>query len=181
MLIDGKKLMISVSCGKFIIDAADARFLCGYNWRIFKIGNTSYVKSFSYSNGKPRKTFYLHRLLLDLKNSPLVVDHIDGDGLNNSRSNLRVLTRGQNAARTVNGERNQFTGLSKEHGLYYVRLKHNNVAYHIGKYSDPVIAAMAYDKAALELRGELAILNFPDLVDQHHNIKLRDYKNGGKK
>lgn len=175
-MIIGDSLKISIAHGCFYIDPCDVSKIIGFNWRIFKIGNTSYVKSFKYSGGKPKETYYLHRLIMGVsKDTDMVVDHIDGNGLNNRKSNLRLLKRGQNATRQVNRERNGIMGVEKSGNLFFVRIKHDGKRYYIGKFNDEVMAGMAYDKAAIYFRGDLAILNFPDLVDQHSELVLRDF------
>lgn len=178
MLIDSRKLEITVQSGKFTIDADDISKIVGYNWRVFKIGNTHYVKAFEYSAGKPRNTYYIHRIIMGLgkEKDGIVVDHIDGNGLNNSKENLRTLDRGQNCARSVNRKNKDFKGLNLRGSSYYVYVQHLGKKYHVGKFEDKIIAAMAYDKAAIDLLGDLAVLNLPDLVCEHENLKLRDYR-----
>lgn len=88
------------------------------------------------------------------------VDHINGDKLDNRKQNLRVCTRAQNQANVGVTSRNKsgFKGVSFDRGKWVARTK----GVHLGRFTDPVEAARAYDKKAIELFGEFANLNFKD-------------------
>lgn len=178
MIVEGNKLEITVESGKFIIDAEDISKILSYNWRVTQIGNTKYVKSFQYRSGKPIFTYYIHRMILGIgKEEERVVDHIDGNGLNNSKSNLRIVTRSENCARSINRKDKSFRGVIKRGSIYYSYIQYKGKKLHVGKFSDEVCAAMAYDKASIELNGVMAVLNLPDLISEHKNLILRDFKN----
>src|SRR5690242_7752855 len=91
-----------------IIDAADAD-LCRYKWHAIRQGNTWYARTNITVSGRPaktrQKTVLMHRLVVGAEVGQ-EVDHQDGDGLNNCRSNLRVCTKQENA-------RNRKAGRSK--------------------------------------------------------------------
>jgi len=90
------------------------------------------------------------------------VDHADGNGLNNQRSNLRVCTQAQNNANssTRRSSRSGFKGvhwcLKRE--KWIVQCAHK----HVGQFAEKVEAAKAYDVAAVAAYGEFARLNFPN-------------------
>ena len=94
----------------------------------------------------------------------LHVDHIDGNSLNNRRSNLRVCTEGQNQLNK--GGRG---GKSKYKGVWYrldtlkwaAEIRADKRRYTLGCFADEIAAAMAYDEASIRLHGEFARLNFP--------------------
>jgi hypothetical protein len=89
-LAEGAKL-IPLTQGKFaIVDAADYEWLSQYKWFVKKRKNTSYAES-----KKKGKTVKMHRLITGAP-PHLFVDHIDHNGLNNRRSNLRLCTQQQN-------------------------------------------------------------------------------------
>lgn len=73
-----------------LVDAADAEWLSCYRWRAIRIRNTWYAVR---DGGE--KLLYMHRLILDAPDG-LVVDHRDGNGLNNTRANLRLATIREN-------------------------------------------------------------------------------------
>ena len=94
------------------------------------------------------------------------VDHINGNPLDNRKSNLRICTNAENQRnRGVN--KNNTSGYkgvcwAKQNKKWKARIKHNGKLIHLGYYKDKEEAARAYDKKAKELHGEYAYLNFPD-------------------
>lgn len=94
------------------------------------------------------------------------VDHQDGDGLNNQRSNLRPATARQNA---YNRRSHALSGLkgvswvaaSRKRGA---RITANGERHYLGLYDDKREAALAYDVSARLLHGEFARLNFPEMT-----------------
>jgi hypothetical protein len=99
-----------------------------------------------------------------------VVDHENCNGLDNQYSNLRIATESQNAA----NKRNYTVGISGYHGVAYHRkskkfraiVQVHGKKHQIGIFTNAEEAARARDKAAKELQGEYAVLNFPDEVTQ---------------
>ncbi len=95
----------------------------------------------------------------------LCVDHINGDPLDNRRSNLRVCTHAQNLQnkRKAKHGRALFKGLAWRADIqkWQVSVARGGKRYHLGFFLDQGAAARAYDKKALELFGEFAKLNFP--------------------
>ncbi len=104
----------------------------------------------------------MHQLLLP---DATIADHIDGDGLNNRRSNLRPASEAQNAAHARKGKNNTsgFKGVDQNGGRssWRARILVNGKSLYLGRFSTKEEAARAYDAAALVHFGEFAILNFP--------------------
>lgn len=148
-----------------IIDARDFALICNHKWYASKGGNTQYAVTNIYREDRSRGRLALHRVLMDAP-AGMDVDHIDGDGLNNRRSNLRLATRSQNI---YNKPANR-GGTSKFKGVHWnpklnkwrasVTIK--GVKTNIGCFVDEADAARAYDVKARELFGEYARLNFPE-------------------
>jgi hypothetical protein len=108
----------------------------------------------------------MHRIILGLKDEdPRLGDHIDGDGLNNIRSNLRVASSSGNAQnrRLSCCSSSGFKGVTwrKRERVWYAQIGYKDTRKHLGVFSTAEEAARAYDKAALQLFGEFANLNFP--------------------
>jgi len=109
------------------------------------------------------KNVHLHRLILGAQPGELV-DHIDGNGLNNLMSNLRICTNAQNQR----NQRPQKGGTSIYKGVYWRKDNKKWMAYiqfdrertHLGCFNSELDAAVAYDKKARELFGEFARTNF---------------------
>jgi len=103
----------------------------------------------------------LHRFLTGW---PLV-DHINGDGLDNRRANLRPATTSQNLAnrRIQCNNRSGFKGVGwhTSTGKWRSRIVVDGKRFNLGAFTTPEAAALAYDAAARELHGEFACVNFP--------------------
>ena len=119
------------------------------------------------------KKVYMHR---EIAGAPAgyEVDHIDHNPLNNTRSNLRICTRGQNGANTTKmAAKNGTPTTSRYKGVHFVGgpnpwnvgIVINRTRRHLGQFSDERVAGLAYDKAARKLFGGYACLNFPDVDD----------------
>ena len=107
----------------------------------------------------------MHREILGITDPKINVDHLDGDGLNNQRSNLRVCTDSQNGANRGKQKNNKsgYKGVhwNKKTKKWAAQIQYHKKVLNLGYYSDIIEAAKAYDKKALELFGEFARLNFP--------------------
>lgn len=92
-------------------------------------------------------------------------DHINGNGLDNRRSNLRQVTHAQNCAnqRRPRSNTSGFKGVSwrKDIQRWAAYIRNNGEASHLGMFDSKEEAARAYDAAALTVWGEYAALNFP--------------------
>jgi hypothetical protein len=97
-----------------------------------------------------------------------VIDHIDGDGLNNVRSNLRLATQTQNKrnARKPKHNTSGYKGVWYDYNSrrtpWRACISFDNKTLHVGKFTEPEAAARAYDEAARKYHGEFAHLNFPE-------------------
>jgi hypothetical protein len=108
-----------------------------------------------------QRTISLHTLLTGWP----MVDHVNGDGLDNRRSNLRPASPRQNNAnlRLARNNTSGFKGVSfhKQTGRFRAALNTNGKCIHLGLFSTAEEAAHAYDVAAIQLWGEFARPNFP--------------------
>lgn len=112
------------------------------------------------------KTVPLHRIIIqeDIENKE--VDHINMDGLDNRRCNLRIVTRQQNSfnqRKRVNTT-SKFRGVYKRYDTksnpYRVCITKNNITCNFGQYKTELEAALVYDREVVKLFGQFATLNF---------------------
>jgi len=105
----------------------------------------------------------MHRVILKAPEDKFI-DHINHNGLDNRKSNLRICTMQQNAwnMRKQRGNRvSQYKGVTRRNdtGKWQARIICNRKRISIGCFDDEMAAAMAYDNKAKELFGEYAALN----------------------
>jgi hypothetical protein len=157
---------IVLSKGKCaLVDDEDYEYLNQWKWSLSGPPNSLYAIR-AYGPRRKREYIQMHRVIM---NTPkhLVVDHIDHNGLNNQKSNLRNCTRQQNQMNMK-----VIKASSKYRGVYlaphqsktsiYAGIRVNGRHKHLGSFKTEVEAAMEYDKVAKQFRGEFAILNFPN-------------------
>ena len=159
------EIQIELTQGKVaIIDEADWPLVSGFGWYAVKDRNIWYAQANTSRKEGPRRTVRMHRLLLGLTDQKIKIDHRDGNGLNNRRTNLRACTHAQNLWNTVAHANNTsgFKGVSwdKQSGRWKAQIRGDLKKKHIGYFSTPEEAYAAYCAAALELHGEFC--NFGD-------------------
>lgn len=147
-----------------LVDDEDFEFLNQFKWQAVKKPNTFYaVKNFPNGKGK-QISVYMHRIILQLKDSKIHCDHKDGNGLNNQKYNLREATHAQNQrnkkARETGTSRYKGVTLRKSYTKWRATIILNKKYIHIGYFINEIDAAKAYDEKAKELFGEFAWLNF---------------------
>lgn len=154
---------IPLSRGKVaLIDDEDADLICPHKW--YAINSPAnpvwYACRASYS-GEKQKRLWMHRVILGVSAE---VDHIDRDGLNNRRGNLRLATRAQNRANSRSKSQSGFRGVYGAGQRYRAQIRVDGTTYHLGIFEMPEDAAKAYDTAAIFYFGQFATLNYPRLA-----------------
>mgnify|MGYP003383480200 CR=1 FL=1 len=154
--VDGDLAYVTLTQGyEAVINASDAPLVAGWNWYAIKDGNTVYAQR-SRPAGE-RRIVRMHRVLMGDPDG-LLVDHRDGDGLNNIRSNLRLATCQQNVhnARISKSNTSGFKGVSwrKTNGKWHAQIRLNGRQRNLGYFQTPEAAHDAYCKASSSLHGE---------------------------
>lgn len=141
------------------IDRADLDTVRPHNWSARPSRNTWYAQMQAAG-----RIVSMHRLIAGAAPG-IEVDHRDGDGLNNTRENLRAATRSRNTANTpltaANTTGYKGISLDRKSGRWRAEIKHAKNRRSLGYHDTPEDAARAYDAAARELHGAYAALNFP--------------------
>jgi hypothetical protein len=155
---------IKLTQGKIaIVDDEDYDFINQWKWQFIKnkSENIYAYRRFWDAENKIMKHVLMHRLIMKLTDKNIFIDHIDHNGLNNQKSNLRFCTKSQNGA-----NRKSALGVSKFLGVaphggngWQSQICKDRKKIYIGKYKTEEEAALAYNKKALELFGEFAKLN----------------------
>ena len=130
----------------------------------------SYLSQFGYAvRTSGVVSVYLHRVILGraIGHNPLSgerCDHVNGDGLDNRRDNLRVASHAQNMRNRRASGRSKYLGVCwhAASSKWQAEIRSNGQRSYLGVFVDESDAARAYDRAAIESHGEFARLNFPD-------------------
>ena len=149
-----------------ILDLQDYFRLRGFKW--FLSGNkTNLYASRTYKIGHKKVTIKsMHR---DITNVPkdLVVDHINGNGLDNRRENLRLATHAQNMynrPKIKSKTSSPFIGVYFDNRIpkWTAKIRFQGKRIYLGSFKSEIDAAKAYDAAALKYHGQFAKLNFSE-------------------
>lgn len=139
-----------------VVDDVDYKRMCRYKWHVtHNYNGTLHYASRSFTiasrSKKPKpcrisKTISMHRQLMK-PGRWLVVDHIDGNGLNNQRCNLRVVTTRQNLINRHRPQRHALHGVSQSTtGRWYAQICVGGIHYNLGQYDTEQIASDVYMK-----------------------------------
>jgi len=152
--IDGDVAYVTLTRGfEAIIDTTDIPLIGSYHWAVI-CGKFGHGYAYRYASGGQ---ISMHRFLTGACKGQYV-DHADGDGLNNRRSNLRICTQTQNMANRVVDRRNKLgiKGVSQNGAGYSGTITTNGRKVHLGTFRTPEEASAAYRGAARILWGDFA-------------------------
>lgn len=154
---------VQLSQGKFaLVDDGDFDSVNRWKWSFQKMPTVDgYAVRVVKENGRYRK-IYLHRFLCGFPTGK-VIDHVDGDGLNNQRENLRVCVQHENISNQRKKKNNTsgFKGVSfhRRTGKWAAQITFQRVKRHIGLFPDAQSASDAYDQASKKTHGEFGLPN----------------------
>lgn len=155
------------------VDDQDYARLSEFTWRILhKPGSRRWYAQTEYRIDGKGQRFYavMHRVILNVLPG-IVIDHIDGDGLNNTRANLRICDASDNNANTSKRAPEKSTSKYKgvwkgsDRQVWTAKLsRHGRIVYR-GSFETEIEAAHAYDRAVLQFCPGVGRLNFPAAPD----------------
>lgn len=151
-----------------LIDDALVEGLVRHNWRVDAKG---YVRC---SMRGSRRRWLISRLVMGIDDPAVLVDHINGDPLDNRRCNLRLCNYSQNAAnkRRLTTNTSGFKGvtLHRRTGKWQAQLVKDGRSHYLGLYDDAESAGRAYAEAAQRLHGRFAFAPHFDIQQRSEGV-----------
>jgi len=146
-----------------IVDDTDYASLSKHKWFLINCKGFLYAsRNEQLGRGKAR-IVRMHREIMNVSDGQFVI-HKNDDTLDNRRTNLAVVALSvvvhRNRIRACSQQ--EYKGISYDHGKYVAEIRQNGDKHYLGRFANPVDAALAYDAAAKTYFGEFARLNFPD-------------------
>ncbi len=162
--------------GKYFVkvDDEDFEYLNQWSWHIVTGSKSLYVARNIYLGNAKQRGIKMHRQLLNVTNKEIQVDHIDHDGLNNQKYNLRKCTKGENNKnrQPTDKAKSKYVGVcptiwgtgGKIYKYWIACISINKKQTYLGSFpytpEGEVLAAKKYDEQAKIHYGEFAYLNF---------------------
>lgn len=151
---------IQLSMGlKATIDECDFELVRKHKWHAIKSNRTHYAVSNIKIDGR-YKTVQMHRLILGVSDKEITIDHIDGNGLNNLKANIRKCSGANNAKnrRRYSNNTSGYKGVTLEKSTmkWRARIRTSGSMKSLGLFDSPELAHAAYCIAALKMHGEFA-------------------------
>lgn len=147
--------IITLTNGKEVmIDDGDYEIASKYKWYylILSNGKNEYVRTRLPNPRTVSKWFYLHQLLLGTIGTSQTIDHKDGNGLNNTRANLSIVSISDNSKnrRKKDGATSKYFGVYLHPcGKWLAKININGKQKHLGLFKEEIDAAKAYNIAAI--------------------------------
>jgi hypothetical protein len=135
-----------------VVDDEDYAALAGLKWRAFECKSGG--KWYAMCGGT-----YMHRMIMRAP-AGTPVDHINRNGLDNRRCNLRLCSPSQNQANRIVPRSKKYRGVEKKGDKFVAVVKFAGRRYRRGPFDVAARAALAYDWMARQIHGEFAVLNF---------------------
>lgn len=156
-----KTILASNNQAKILVDDEDYAILSKLSWTVSAHGYAFTGFTIGESKGKKSVQVLMHRLVMGLKSTNrLIVDHINGNKLDNRKENLRIVNasgNAQNANRKPSAS--GFMGVFKEGKGFKAYITANTKRKHIGTFATAIEAAKAYDREVIKLHGPDALTN----------------------
>jgi AP2 domain len=160
-----KEIMLASGRGVALVDDGDYERVAIHRWCVHIHSGRKRTIAYAQANiriGGQWKRVMMHRFIMGL-GSPRI-DHKDGNGLNNTRANLRLATASNNMHNTGSrGGSSTFKGVTwhKKARKWLAQIMVNRKWHYLGVFEKEEDAARVYDAKARELHGEYAKTNFP--------------------
>jgi len=141
-----------------IVDDEDFDALNKYAWAVSKQGNSFYAHRL-----EDKKVVSMHRQIMGISDTHILVDHRNRNGLDNQRNNLRQCNKSQNGKNRIagKGSTSKYLGVSlfKARNKWQSSISVDGKSIYLGLFHDETIAAIIYNDAARKYNGEFASIN----------------------
>ena len=154
--IEGDIAYIPLTKGyEAVVDMQDIYLLSPMSWHARPDVRSVYAGTKARTQDGRRVTVRMHRLICAAPDD-MEVDHINGDGLDNRRANLRLATKSQNQhnCRVRADNSSGYKGVVRKKGKWCAQIMASNKNKHLGCFNCPTAAHFAYIKASRALHGE---------------------------
>ncbi|MFN3851950.1 MAG: hypothetical protein ACK4NY_21110 [Spirosomataceae bacterium] len=144
------------------IDDEDYDKVKDYCWSVSKSGNFQYARAF-YKIGNKQKSVLLQHLIVGKPPKGQRILFKDKNALNCQKENIEFVSCGQAAHHYYKKHKNSKNAQERFRGVivqYVARIKFNNKILVLGSFENERDAAQAYNKKALELYGDKAVINY---------------------
>jgi len=175
--------LIPLTQNKFaIVDEDDYDELIKLKWHAGKYGHKFYAKKGGPATGSRKirsAQIKMHRFIMKVTDPKIHIDHVNGNTLDNRKSNLRACTMGQNSKNrsSARNSASKYLGVNthkkinilsdgtpKKYQYWRAEIRINGKAIFLGQFpfteEGEILSAKAYDEAAIKYHGEFANLNF---------------------
>lgn len=145
-----------------LVDDEDYDVLMQWSWYAYPTCGLWYAIRGTRKGGG-YKNIRMHRFVMNVPDD-MQVDHIDRNGLNNQKDNLRICTKAENLKNKnlYKSNKTGYRGVQKtKYNSYKAAIRLHGTIVHLGTFKSAEEAARAYDAAAFENFGSYANLNFP--------------------
>lgn len=152
--------IIPLTKGQFtMVDDEDYELLMQWKWHAIFVHGNFYARRTSQKNNIS-KSIKMHRQIMNITDSNILIDHADGNTLNNMKANLRICTHSQNCANRRIYSKSKYKGIKlNKNGKWSAQIGVNGKIIWLGTFNSDINAAIAYNDAAIKFHGEFARLN----------------------